>query len=282
MKKLTFFTFLLLFVTLLNAQSSKRPLTLDEILKWNRITETHISNDGKYIVYKEEPWRGDPIMKITTPDALEQGSFLGGTDATITSDSRFVVFKLEAPVDTVRAMKLKGTKKEDLPQNQLIIFNLKETSADTISNLQSLKVPEKWNDWIFYQLKEENKEADDKNRKDKRKVFPLFAHNLNTGENIRVPAVTDYEIAEEGSILAFASDGDSLFDAGVYLYELQNNTQLEVLKGKGKFAQLALNKSGNQFAFLADTSKAKEAEYSLYYWSGEGTATGRNCNHDNG
>ncbi|HPF50736.1 MAG TPA: prolyl oligopeptidase family serine peptidase [Draconibacterium sp.] len=272
MKKLTLFTFLLLFVTLLNAQNSKRPLTLDDILKWNRITETHISNNGEYIVYKEEPWQGDPVMKITTPDAVEQGSFLGGIDATITSDSRFVVFKLEAPVDTVRALKLKGIKKDDLPQNQLIIFNLEQTSTDTISNLQSLKVPEKWNGWIFYQLNEENKKNDDKNGKDKKKVFPLFVHNLNTGESIRVPAVTEYEIAEEGSVLAFASEGDSLFDAGVYLYELQNNKQLEVLNGKGKFAQLTLNKPGSQFAFLADTSQAKEAEYSVYYWSGEGTA----------
>ena len=32
----------------------KRALTFDDILKWNRITESHISNDGKIIVYKEE------------------------------------------------------------------------------------------------------------------------------------------------------------------------------------------------------------------------------------
>lgn len=273
MKNTVFTLFFLLILNVLSAQTNnKRPLTLDEILKWNRNTETHLSNDGKYIVYKEEPWQGNPVLKITTPEAKEQASFLGGTDAKITADSKFVVFTLKAPEDTVRALKLKGTKKDDLPKDQLLVFNLGKTTADTISNLKSLKVPEKWSGWIFYQLEEKDAVKEDKKDKGDDKNAPLYIHNLNSGESIRIPAVSDYVIAEEESTLAFVSAGDSLFDAGVYVYDLQNDSKQEVLSGKGKFAQLAVNKSGSQVAFLADTSDAKKPEFSVYYWPGNGAA----------
>jgi hypothetical protein len=133
------------------AQSTKKPLTFDDILKWERITETVISNDGKYIVYKQEPWKGDPTLKITTPKGEEIISVKCGTDAKITSDSKFVVFTLKPAEDTIRQLKLKKTKKEDLPINKLAIFNTETRKTDTIEKLISVKVPEKWAGWIAWQ-----------------------------------------------------------------------------------------------------------------------------------
>jgi len=273
MKKITLFTFLLLIVTLLNAQNPKRPLTLDDILKWNRITETHLSNDGKYIIYKEEPWEGDPILKITTPEANEKASFLGGTDAKITSDSKFVVFTLKSPVDTVRSLKLAGVKKEDLPSNKLVIVNLEKNTTDTICDLQSVKVPEKWSGWVFYQVSSKGKDSEDKKDKKKdEKSFPLFIRNLQNGSIDSIPAVSSYELAEEAGVFTFVSKGDSTFDAGVYVYDLDKNKSSNILASDGKFNQLSMNKTGNQLAFLADTTDRKEAEYAVFYWSGEGFA----------
>ena len=74
MKHFTSFLFLVLFVILASAQTEKRPLTHSDIVKWNRITEHHISNDGKFIVYKQEPWKGDPTLKITTSKGEEKAS----------------------------------------------------------------------------------------------------------------------------------------------------------------------------------------------------------------
>jgi len=147
---------LLLFVLLVLfeiafSQDEKRPLTHEDILKWERITETVISNDGKYIVYKQEPWKGDPTLKITTQKAEEILSAKCGTDAQITNDSKFVVFTLKPAEDTIRQLKLKKAKKEDLPINKLAIFNLKYQKTDTIEKLISVKVPEKWAGWIAWQ-----------------------------------------------------------------------------------------------------------------------------------
>ena len=267
------FSFLIISLALYS-QTEKKLLTFDDILEWKRITETHISNDGKYIVYKEEPWKGDPVLKITTPKAEELASIPCGTRAQITADSKFVVFTLKAPEDTVRTLKLKKTKKEDLPKDKLLIYNLVENKTDTIEQLKSVKVPEKWSGWIAYQAEpakadsSENKEK----KKDKKEITPLFIKNLNNGQITEIPAVSDYILAEDNAVISFISEGDSTFEAGVYLFTLAGNNQQPVLKSEGKFKQLTLNKTGDQLAFLADTSDAKEPEYALYTWSGDGNA----------
>ena len=128
----------------LSAQNEKRLLTFDDIIKWNRITETHLSNNGKYIAWKEEPWKGDATLKISTPDAEEVATFNYGTKAQFTPDSHFLVFTEVPPADTIRELKLKKTKKDDLPQNKLVVFDIKENKTEKVDNLKSVKVPEEW------------------------------------------------------------------------------------------------------------------------------------------
>ncbi|WP_340114344.1 alpha/beta hydrolase family protein [Maribellus mangrovi] len=264
MKKITALALLLHVGSVVFAQSVKRPLTFDDILKWNRITETHLSNDGNYIVYKEEPWKGDPVLKITTPDDDEVEAIDCATNAKITADSKFVIFTLKSPEDNIRMLKLKKTKKEDLPKDKLAIYELKTGKLEKIDSLKSRKVPEKWSGWIAYQTIPQN--GDDKNGK---KYAPLFIRNLENGELTEIPAVSNYELAEEKEVLAYISEGDSTFDAGVYVVDLIKNEQQKVLDGKGKFEQLTLNKTGEKLAFLADTTGSEEAEYSLYLSAGE-------------
>ncbi len=286
MKNFATILIMLVLVSSVFAQTEKRPLTHGDVLKWNRITETIISNNGKFIVYKQEPWKGDPILKITTPKAEEIASFNGGTDAQITADSKFVVFMLKPAEDTIRQLKLKKTKKEDLPINKLVIFNSEKLKTDTIEKLISVKVPEKWAGWIAYQTeapkdtaskgkseKENGKGNSDKNGE---KVYPLFVKNLVTNEISEFPAVSSYEFAEEKEVLVFISEGkDSTFNAGVYHFNLAENKTQNILNEKGKYKQLTIDKTGEKVALLGDISKEKKTEtnnYRLYYWNNTGNA----------
>jgi dipeptidyl aminopeptidase/acylaminoacyl peptidase len=263
------------------AQSVKKPLTHKDILKWERITETVISNNGKFIVYKQEPWKGDPTLKITTPKAEEIISVKCGTDAQITFDSKFVVFTLKPAEDTIRQLKLKKTKKEDLPINKLAIFYLETRKTDTIEKLISVKVPEKWASWIAWQTevpkdttKKAKAEAEGKAKaeakKEDEKVYPLFVKNFKTGVTNEFPAVSSYLFAEEKEVLVFISEGkDSTFEAGVYVLNLPENSTQKIFDGKGKFKELTVNITGEKVAFIGDISEKKKdaANYSLYYWN---------------
>ena len=286
MKNFTALLIMLILWISVFAQTEKRPLTHNDILNWNRITETAISNNGKFIVYKQEPWKGDPVLKISTPKADEIASFNCGTDAQITSDSKFIVFTLKPAENTIRQLKLKKTKKEDLPISKLAVFNLESHKTDTIEKLISVKVPEKWAGWIAYQTeapkdtasKEKSEKEKGKSNSDKsgEKVYPLFLQNLITGEISEFPAVNSYEFAEEKEALVFISEGkDSTFDAGVYYINLNENKTVQILNGKGKFKQLSIDKNGEKVAFLGDTmkdSKKESLNCDLFLWNKTGEA----------
>jgi len=265
------------------AQNEKRTLTFDDILKWNRITETVISNDGKFIVYKQEPWKGDPVLKITTPKGKEIASINCASSARITSDSKFLIYTLKASVDTVRTLKLKKTKKEDLPKDKLVIYNLKSGETETVEKIKSSKIPKKWAGWVAWQAEapkdtvggggEKGKEGGKGRGGDGGEdVFPLTIKNLRTGQTKLIPAVSNYVFAEEKEILVAISEGkDSTFEAGVYVYNLPENSEQQIFKGKGEIKQLTVNKLGKKAAFLADKSenKNKENAYIVFVWEGE-------------
>ncbi len=278
MKKTALLSIFLFYSIFLFAQSGKTTLTHNDILKWERITEQHISNDGKYIVYQQEPWEGDPTLKITTPRGEEQATVKYGTDAEITADSKFVVFTLKPPVDTIRMLKLKEVKKDDFPKDDLLIYNLETRQTDTINDFTSVSIPEKWAGWIAWQTeapKDTTKKEKKSDKKDDEKAFPLFVKNLKSGEISEFPAVSNYIFAEEKEVLAFVSEGkDSTFDAGVYRFDLTQSSPRKIWDGKGKFKQLALNNTGEKIAFLKDISEKNkdEAHFSLYLSKDENSA----------
>lgn len=284
MKKLISLFSLLILVFIVSAQIEKRPLTPDDILKWNKITETHISENGKYIVYKQEPWKGNPTLKITTKKGEKIASVIGATGAKITADSKFVVFTQKPLVDTVRTLKLKKTKKEDLPKDKLIIYNLKSGETETIEKIKSSKVPVEWVGWIAWQTeapkdtteKEETKPTKKKEEdSDSEKAYPLFIKNTNNGKTTEIPAVSSYIFAEDKEIIVFISQGKySTFEAGIYIYNLIEKTKLKIADGKEKFKQLTINKKGDKVAFLKNISEEKEkaAKYNLHVWEGDGNA----------
>ena len=279
MKKSMLLSVFLFSSLILLSQTQKNPLTHDDILKWERITEQHISSNGEYIVYKQEPWKGDPTLKITTPAGRELMSVKSGTNAQITTDSEFVVFTLKPSEDTIRTLQLKKTKTENLPKNDLLIHHFETGKTDTVKNFTSVKIPEKWAGWMAWQTESpkdttENKTAEDKNGKEK--TFPLFVKDLKSGKIFEFPAVSDYLFAEEKEVLVFVSEGkDSTFEAGIYRFDLPANTPLKISVGKGKYKQLAISKTGRKIAWLADTSKVKkeDANYSLYVWNGNEEAS---------
>ncbi len=278
MKKIfTLFTLLSLGL-LATAQPKKRPLTFDDVQNWNRITETHISNNGAFIVYKLQPQKGDPVLKITTPDGNEKTSVTGGTNAKITADSKFVIFTLKPLKETVRELKLKKTKKEKMPKDKLVIYNPERAEADTINAIKTSEIPDKWAGWIAWQTdtpQDSTKKGKEK-KSNSEHVYPLFIKNLNSANITEIPAVSSYVFAAKSKVLTYISEGkDSTFDAGVYVYNLAENNTIKILSGKGKFKNLTINKTGDKIAFLADTSfvKKKPADYTLYFWNGNGNAT---------
>ncbi|MFZ0473014.1 MAG: S9 family peptidase, partial [Bacteroidales bacterium] len=104
---------LVLFIGKQLPAQEKRSLTFDDIIKWNRITEKVISDDGTLIAFTTEPWEGDPTVTFYDANAVMKASFSCASGINITTDSRFMIFTIKTPEDKVRELKLKKTKKDD-------------------------------------------------------------------------------------------------------------------------------------------------------------------------
>lgn len=279
MKKLAFISILMLLSFSLFAQNAKKTLTFDDIVKWNRITEKMISNDGNTVVYKAEPWQGDPVLFITNKKGEEIAQVACGERAKITSDSKFVVFQIKTDEETVRQLKLKKTKKDKMPLNKLGIYNLETKSLDTISELKNFKVADKWAGWIAYQSKTEFEKDTTEKGKPKKETpkdgFALHIKSLSDGNVKSFPFVTDYELAKEKQAITFISTGNKKdFTAGVYYFDLNSENPILIMESKGAYEQLTIKKDASGIAFLADTSskKKKEKSYGLYFWNGTSVA----------
>ncbi len=284
MKKLAILTLFLLFTSTIIAQD-KKSLTFDDILKWNRITEKMISNDGNFVVYKNEPWKGDPVLKITSVTGSEKASVIGGTNAQITANSGFAIFTIKPESEKVRELKLKKTKKEDMPGDELAIFNLGNNELTRLENLKSFKLPDKWGDYVAYQLEpakvapskdDEEKSKDKKEKAENQKNgYTLYVKNLSSGEITTFPFVSSFDFAEENHSLVFISTGDDKdFEPGIYLFDIDKNVNTAIFNGKADYKQLSISEKGNKIAFLADLKESKTGpkNYALYYWNGSGTA----------
>ena len=253
------------------AQQGKKALNHDDILKWNRITEKLISNDGQTIVYKTEPWKGDPTLKITTPKAKELFSQVGASGAKISSNSDFVVFTIKPLKTEVHALKLKKTKKEDMPLPELGIFSVADQQLETITKLKGFKMADKGLAFLAYQVEAEKDTTKKAKGKQKKESLALQLRNLETKTEQSFPAVTNYFFAKEGNVLVFASDSKKEeFEAGIYHLNLESNKLSQLFSGKADFKQISINKEGNNIAFLADTNTDKKADknYKLVSWSG--------------
>ncbi|MRR19640.1 S9 family peptidase [bacterium] len=143
--------YLLLMLSLQAIPQGKKALAIDDLAKWNRITERVISDDGSLAAFKTEQSQGDAVITLYGPGGELKATFNCATGINISPDSRFLFFTIKPPDDEVRALKLKKTKKDDMPMDKLGIYNVTTGVTDTIERLKTYKVPAKWSGWIAWQ-----------------------------------------------------------------------------------------------------------------------------------
>ncbi|MBL0135055.1 MAG: S9 family peptidase [Chitinophagaceae bacterium] len=172
MRKLSLLAMALCFSISLFAQ--KKPLDHSVYDGWKSAGERTISNNGKYVVYSIVPQEGDGTLYVK---GLENGymkEIPRGYQATITDDSRFVVFKIRPYFKDTRDARIKKKKPEDMPKDSLGIIELGKDSVLKIARVKTFKTPKEGDgQWLAYHLDKALPEAP------KARVAPDSATQLN-------------------------------------------------------------------------------------------------------
>ena len=253
-------TFISLFIaasglSLVQAQE-KRAMTFDEMVSWERISEQQISNDGKWVYCKMEPWRGDATVFLYNEKGEEAGRFKPASKGQFSASSHYLLVTQTPPLAVVEAEKLKKTAKEKMPMNSLAIVKLtngRQSNQETIDSLKSYKLSETA-DWLAYQRGNKNDST-------------LYIRSLDGTARDSFPAVTDFGFAKKGNVLYVVSD------SSLYTYTPGKGDAL-ISEKKGVFKQITFDETGAKLAYLYCADKDSTATQSSLYLS-ENNGTGR-------
>ncbi|MGD9126838.1 MAG: prolyl oligopeptidase family serine peptidase [Planctomycetia bacterium] len=260
----------LLFISSLHAE--KQPLGIEDVAAWNRITETVLSPDGRWVAYKTEPWEGDSSICLCSSEGEKQFEQKCGTGLRITDDSAFLLFTVKPEAKHVKILKLKKVRPGDMPKDALGVYGIRSNKCEFIENIKSYKVPGHWSGWLAYQVQEP---AGGKGGS------TLYLKNLKSGTLDSWSFVTEYYFAARAKRLFFVTTGDGReLEPGFYCYDLEAKKLSPIVVGANDYRRITISAKGDRVAFLLKPQKqGKPRDFSLYLWEGQGHAKEIVTNH---
>lgn len=219
------------------AQTSPKNLTVNDLAFWQRISSQAISNDGKWVACKMEPWDGDATVYLYDAQGKEIASFPQAGQFFFSHSSRHLVVVQEPEKAKVDSLKILKTKKDKMPMNTLVIYS-PSGKKEVIDSLRTFNLAEE-TDWLAYQ----------RGRKDS----TLHVQSLK-GEGVaqyHIPVVKDFSFARKSGMLYYTTAGDKASNKpGLYVLNTATGTSTLVKEGEGEFKQMDFDEKGENLAFL--------------------------------
>lgn len=217
------------------SQTAGKSMTVEDLVSWQRISKQKISNNGKWAACKMEPWKGDATVYLYGKDGMEAARFGAAGQFEFSASSSYIVVNQLPEVEKVEKLKLKKTKKSDMPMNSLIIYAMNGGRED-IDSVRNYHLAQNA-DWIAYQ----------RSRNDS----TLFVRSLDGEKSFDFPSVDEYGFASKSAILYFLQSGKNDTDVKeLYVFDPETGKSTLIKEGKGEFINIAFDEHGNNLALL--------------------------------
>lgn len=235
------------------AQNASKSLTVDDLITWQRITDREISDNGKWVACKMEPWEGDATVYLYAAQGQEIATFSPADKFAFSASSGYLVVTQTPGKSTVDSLKVLKTKEDKMPMNTLVIYSV-AGKKETIDSLKTFKLADEA-DWIAYQ----------RGRKDS----TLYVRSLDGSKTFQFPTVTDFQFAKKSGMLYYTSAAEG--EAGIFTLNPEKGSPALIKEGKGVFKQTTFDEKGERLAFLycADKDSSYKA---LSLWLSEHNA----------
>jgi len=291
MKQLLLFNVFCILSSILSAQN-KKPLDHADVHRWRKIEQQKLSNNGQWAAWAQTPVsEGDATLYLWNAASSATIVFPRSTEAQFSDDSKWLVFKIKPALDTLKALRRKKVKDEDLPKDTLGIYELANGKLEKIPRLKNFAIPEKWSGWLAFQIEMEKPVAAKKDtatikpdstktvnvppqtpassaskakkkspkKEDKDNGFRLVLRNLPKGFQDTIAYVKEFALAKRGPriLLHTTGKGDTLpFTANPKM--LQNGIYLIDLE---QYSFRPLLRAKGKFAQLALDDFGRQAAF---------------------
>src|SRR5262245_10798462 len=279
-------------------------LNLADYGRWNRITSTALSPDGKWMTYAYSPNEGDATLYVKLLDGDKSftipigaaagggrggggGGFGGGGDGgpTFSDDSRFVAYYVNPPGREGRGRGGRpgnpggpgargGTPTPAAAARKLELLELSTGNKFDVPNAASFKFS-KGSKWLAVRT---NKVANDTTHDG----ADLVLRELSSGANRNIGNVNLYDFDDAGQLLAYTVDATDRLGNGVYLVELANG-QTRTLDGAAlESDQLQWSNEGANLAVLRGekNKENKQRDNAVLAWLDVGTPKAKTLTYD--
>jgi dipeptidyl aminopeptidase/acylaminoacyl peptidase len=294
----------LIFLAINAFSQSKKSMDPSVYTMWKRISNPAISNDGKITTYQLTAEENDNISILYNNSKKEEILKLNRTkEAKLLSSTNFYVYTQILSRDSVKNLKRLKTKKEDFPQDTLVIYNLKSKSSKIIDRLLDYKVHSE-EDFIAYRLKPKKVEKDtSKADKDSKKVekdstktekepikekkendengYHLIVKNLDQESELLIPFVTEYIFSKKGFNMIIKSNGNNDLKPGYYSIDLKKMRSTLLLETKCKSEKTIISENGQNAAFIFNADTTKSLVKSFELWSSKNSTPAQKISFNN-
>ncbi len=247
---------------------------------WNELKNNRISSNGNFIIAEKQKFRGDGSLQLYDVAKKQIYSYQRGYQAVFNYNSTFVAYKIKAPADTIRKLKLLKKKDEQLPKDSFIVRHLVTDSVYKFAAVKTYKLPEKGNCIaVYFEKQDENQKITKDSTQTKRKSKPkksksgqdtslLTVFKPESGKRFDFKKVTDYESSDENDIfLILGSPSDSIDSCYISVFTGKSEQTYRVMSAPGYAKKPAVSTKGDQVAFLYSSDTSKTKNYSLFYWN---------------
>ena len=262
-------------VTFQGDTTGKVPLNHSLYNLWEKIDNSMISPDGKWVSYELNPGKGDGNLILVNLFNKKSDTIKRGYDAVFSPNSDFIAFKIKPPEDSTRKAKLEKKKKEQMPKDSFGVVSFlnlggKELFIDSYfksGNLVSFKVPEENASWTAFTL-ENSKNKKDTASRSNIKTYEFIVLNPVTSKKFEFADVSDFSFSKNGSKLGFITLKKGKNDtSSVTLFDTREQKEKEIFKSQGYIKNISLDDKGTQSAFIYSPDTAEVKRYGLFYWS---------------
>jgi dipeptidyl aminopeptidase/acylaminoacyl peptidase len=277
-------------------------LNLPDYGRWNRITSTAISPDGKWMTYTLQPNDRDATlfvkqldgekvysMNAGTAPAAGRGEGAGGfgggaaNGPAFSDDSRFVGYYVNPPASKGRGRGGPGGGRgargaapanTETPARKFELLDVESGAKLDVPNAASFKFA-KGGHWLAVRT---NKAAGDTTHDG----ADLLLRDLSSGSSRNVGNVNQYDFDDNGHLFAYTIDATEHLGNGVYLIDLATD-ETKTLDGAAQiYDQLQWSSDGSNLAVLRGTKATdrKQRDNVLITWSQLGTPKSARFEYD--
>jgi len=270
-----------------------RPIALQDILDWKRITGGVLADDGDWFAYRLSPTEGNSelVVRSTVDDTEHRfpvgevagGGFGGPSGLSFSDDSRWLAFAVYPTVEEGK----QARRQRQPARNKVGLLNLSTGEMTEIEDVRTFAFAGERGGWIALHRYATTTGAPggggggatggggsggagDRNGEDRARGSDLILQELSTGVRQNLGNVAEFAFDESGRWLAWVVDADGKAGNGVQLRDMENGVIRVLESAEARYSRLSWAEEATALSALkgVDDEDYEDPLYSVLGWTG--------------